>query len=549
MSSFVSRPVKPHIRAVLFDFDGTLTRPGTLDFTAIRQAMGCARGKPILEFINTLPTEEARVRAKRILDSREMEAAERSLPNQGAEELIDYIRSRKLKLGILSRNSAAAIRRALRNFTHTRASDFDVIITRDDVARPKPDPDAVLLASRHMGVPAESVLAVGDLVYDIQAGRRAGARTVFLTNEGSSPVCEEEPDHTVTCLEDIRDILDLSVPLPPGKLPGRFLARFLSRRSSSDDALLIAPGVGEDVAAISLANEEVLVVKADPITFATESIAHYAIMINLNDVATSGAVGRWLQTTLLFPVGSTAEDCLAVMQGLDELCLQTGLVLCGGHTEITDAVSRPIVSAQVIGTVDKRRLIDKKKIRTGNRILVTKRLALEGTSIVAREFQVLLQKLGVTEVEIQSCRNLLISPGISIRREAEIAASSGKATAMHDITEGGFSTAVEEVSIAGGHRIRIYCGRIPILAETSRICSLLGLNPLGLIASGSLLICCDAAAAESLAESIRQAGVEATIVGEVLEPGTGVEAVDDSGRESSWPTFETDEITRLFNNA
>jgi HAD superfamily hydrolase (TIGR01509 family) len=534
------------IHAVLFDFDGTLTRPGTLDFASVRRALGCPQGEPILEFINSLPSEERRARARSILDAEEMEAAERSQPNLGAEDLLDYARLRRLKLGILTRNRAAAIRRALENFARIRASDFDVILTREDVCLPKPSPDAVLLAARRLAVPVDSVLVVGDLVYDIQAGKGAGAPTVFLTNEGLSSACAEQPDYTVDRLQDIKEILEMSVPLPPGKLPNRLLARFFGGMPIADESLLIAPGVGEDVAAIPLANEEVLVVKADPITFATDAIAHYAIMINLNDVATSGAVPRWLQTTLLMPVGTTAGQCLGIMRELEELCRQTGILLCGGHTEITDAVTRPVVAAQVVGTVARDRLIDKKKIREGNRILLTKRLAIEGTCIVAREFPETLRNLGMTDTEIRRCRSLLTAPGISIRKEAEITANSGGATAMHDVTEGGLATALEELSVAGGHRIRIYSGRIPILDETSKICRLLGMHPLGLIASGSLLICCDAPAAASLAQSIRQAGIEATIIGEVLERGTGIEAVDDAQRETFWPRFEVDEITRLF---
>ncbi|MBC2710323.1 MAG: hypothetical protein HGJ94_04790 [Desulfosarcina sp.] len=50
-------PVEPmtdtpyRIDAVLFDFDGTLTRPGALDFSVIKRAIGCPDGIPVLEFM------------------------------------------------------------------------------------------------------------------------------------------------------------------------------------------------------------------------------------------------------------------------------------------------------------------------------------------------------------------------------------------------------------------------------------------------------------------------------------------------------------------
>jgi len=535
--------------AVLFDFDGTLTKPGTLDFAFIRQALGCPHGQPVLEFINSLPSEKQRTEAKSILDRFEMEAASRSQPNEGAEDLLDYIKFRKLKLGIISRNSAAAIYRALANFTRIGAAGFDVIISRDDASLPKPSPEAVLLAARRMGVTAESILMVGDFVYDVEAGRWAGARTVFLTNEGSPPPCTQLPDYIVGRLPEIRKIIELTAPLAAGKLPNPILGQFLAQLEIAGESLLIAPGIGEDIAAVPIANEEILVLKSDPVTLATDAIGHYAVVVNVNDVATSGATPRWLLTTLLFPVGTAAEEILHVMRDLQALCRQNDLFLCGGHTEITDAVTRPIVVAQVAGTVQRERLIDKRNMREGDHILLTKGVAIEGTCILAREFPQKLRELGMTSGEIEKCRGFLTNPGISIRKEAEIAASSGKVTAMHDVTEGGLSTALEELSIAGRHRIRVFADRIPILDETAKIGRLLGIRPLGLIGSGSLLICCAAGASDSLIQSIRMAGIEATWIGEILEEGTGIEAVNDAREKVPWLSFEVDEVARLFESS
>ena len=60
---------------------------------------------------------------------------------------------------------------------------------------------------------------------------------------------------------------------------------------------------GEDVAAVSLAGEDTLVLKSDPITFATDAVGYYAMVVNANDLATSGARPRWMLATLLFPPG------------------------------------------------------------------------------------------------------------------------------------------------------------------------------------------------------------------------------------------------------
>jgi hydrogenase maturation factor len=116
---------------------------------------------------------------------------------------------------------------------------------------------------------------------------------------------------------------------------------------------------------------------------------------------------------------------------------------------------------------------------------------------------------------------------------------------MHDVTEGGLATALEELSIAGGHRIKINLDAIPLFAETRKICRLLQIQPLGLIGSGSLLICCRASGCKSLIEAIRTSGIDITCIGEVQDSGHGISAIK-KGRSVDWPQFEVDEITRLF---
>jgi hydrogenase expression/formation protein HypE len=116
---------------------------------------------------------------------------------------------------------------------------------------------------------------------------------------------------------------------------------------------------------------------------------------------------------------------------------------------------------------------------------------------------------------------------------------------MHDVTEGGLATAMEELSIAGGHRIRINMDTIPVYAQTGKICQLLDIDPLGLIGSGSLLVCCRETACDNLMATIDKAGIDVTCIGEVLQPGCGITA-EKNKQPVPWPQFETDEITRLF---
>jgi len=208
-----------HIEAVLFDFDGTLTEPGALDWTVVRAALGCPADGFLLEYIQSLLEGGPREAALTTLERFETEGAARSRPAPGAEELVRRLRDAGLPLGIVSRNGRAAIDRALQNFPVLRPGDFAVIITRDDPLPPKPAPDTVFAAAERLGVAAERVLFVGDFTLDMQAGRAAGAVTAYLeVAEHRSPGDDNRlfarPDDACDFVIERLDQVDAIVGLP-----------------------------------------------------------------------------------------------------------------------------------------------------------------------------------------------------------------------------------------------------------------------------------------------------------------------------------------------
>ncbi len=537
------KPKSFRLKAVLFDFDGTLTRPGALDFPGIKKAIGCPLDQPLLEFIASLPTAFERERAHRMLDEFEAQAAIRAVPNEGAEDLIRTLKAIGLKISIISRNSRRSILRSLENFENLSASDFDVILSREESVAPKPSPDSVFLAAQRLNAEVWQTLMVGDYIFDVEAGNRAGAWTALLKSKDKQIPDDLQSDFTISSLAELAGIVRLGLPLTAGKLPNDILDTFLKILPRDDPSVVLFPGVGEDVAVVDGSAMDLIVLKSDPITFVTESMGRYAVAANANDIATCGATPRWLLTTLLFPLHVTPWEIRGVMTELAGVARECGIALVGGHTEITDAVTRPVVTGMVVGTVSSARFIDKKNMKTGDLLLFTKSVALEGTAIIAREFPDRLAESGMTQEEIQKCRNLI--SGISILKEAAIASGFKGVHAMHDITEGGAATAAAELSAAGGHRLRIEVDKIPVFPETEKICRVLGLDPLGLIGSGSLLIACSPVDFEKLIKGIEEAGVPVACIGEVLETGLGVEAVS-GGTRVAWPCFERDELTRLY---
>ena len=540
-SKLIEKPYR--ISAVLFDFDGTLTKPDALDFSIIKKTLGCPSEIPVLEFVESIADHEKRTAAFDELNRFESLGAADSDPNPGAENLIRTIHSKGLPMGLITRNSIDAVKAALKNFNGVSLDDFDIVITRDDPVKPKPSPEGILLASKKLNVEPQHILMVGDYVFDIDAGRSAGTLTALLDVNPRVDKSSLKCDIFIACLTDLVAVLQMGSPLPQGKLPNEMLEQFLDGFSFEDPALLISAGVGEDIAAVDIHQEEVLVLKSDPITFATDAIGHYAVLVNANDITTCGADPRWFLTTLLFPCDSTGSEIQHVMTGLNQIASKYGITLCGGHTEITDAVTRPVVVGSLAGTVQKSHLIDKKSMQTGDLLLITKSVAVEGTAIIAREMEEKLLSMGFSDSDVYSCKQFL--DHISILEEARIAKNIGGVTAMHDVTEGGLASAATELSIAGKHRIRIDVDRIPIFPQTQKICDALDISPLGLIGSGSLLICCNPDTKDKIIAEIRSAGIDATCIGEVLSKGEGILAMDDL-KPVVWPTFKVDELARLF---
>jgi HAD superfamily hydrolase (TIGR01509 family) len=556
------------LRAVLFDFDGTLTVPGALDFAAIKREVGCPADALLLEWIEALPAESRRDEALAALARFELAGAAASAPNVGAEALVDELRALGLKVGVLTRNGLAAVERALAGFADLTTGGFDVLLTRDDRVPPKPAPDGVLHAAGLMGVLPAETLVVGDYVLDMLAGRAAGAVTAYLTNAPGEDDCPDNAacDFVVQRLDELPDIVRLGLPLPAGKLPNDLLRRHLDSLEVTDDAVLVAAGVGEDVAALDVDGVDTIVAHGDPITLAGDDIGRFAVLVNANDIAASGAEPRWLLTTVLLPEGTTPSQALALLGELADAAAAQGVTIVGGHTEVVGAVTRPVVAATTIGVVRRGELRDKRAALPGDRIVLTKGLAVEGAALLARGLGERLRALGMSDAELAACRDLL--DRVSVVPEARIAAGFAGVRAMHDVTEGGLATALRELASATGRDVVVHRDRVPVLPEAGHLCALLGVDPLGLIGSGSLLICCDPAEAGELIGRLAGAGIAAANIGELDaagdEPGAaggagGASAASamsgaavtamSGGRRAQWPEFAVDEAARVLAEA
>ncbi len=327
-------------------------------------------------------------------------------------------------------------------------------------------------------------------------------------------------------------------------MPLDLLGRLLGDIDVSDPRVALGPRPGEDAALIDF-GDRYLVAKTDPITFATDLIGWYMVNVNANDLAVMGATPKWLLATLLLPEGIRESQVAEMFRQLRDACAELDIALVGGHTEITYGLDRPIAVGAMLGEVDKNRAVLSSGVRPGDSLILTKGVVVEGTSILAREAADQLAERGVDADTLSRAANFLFDPGISVLRDARIAAESGEVHAMHDPTEGGLSGGLYELSAASGVGFEIDADSIPVLPECREICGALGLDPLGLIASGSLLAAVAPDSADGIVKALSREGIGAGVIG-VANRNAGQITLRSPSGVSEFPRFPRDELARFF---
>ncbi|MFA6053867.1 MAG: AIR synthase-related protein, partial [Thermodesulfovibrionales bacterium] len=182
--------------------------------------------------------------------------------------------------------------------------------------------------------------------------------------------------------------------------------------------------------------------------------------------------------------------------------------------------------------------------KTGDDILLTKAIAIEGTSVIARRKGKALGAVFGSGF-VQKCKGFVESPGISILKDAEIAVRYGDIHSMHDPTEGGLATGLFEVATAADVGLIVEEECIPVFPECQTLCRHYGLDPLGLIASGSLLIAINPRDTEKVLEALNNNGIPATKIGKILSKEYGLK-IKKRNEVLELPVFDRDEITKIF---
>jgi len=330
---------------------------------------------------------------------------------------------------------------------------------------------------------------------------------------------------------------------PSGKINPKILQKLFSFLPS-DKTVIVGPQVGEDAAVIKFEGEYI-VVKTDPITFTSQNLGWYVLNINANDVACMGAIPRWFLLTILLPQKRINQTFLNdTFNQLLSASKELGVSLIGGHTEVTSRVSEPIAIGQMIGKVSKNKLIRSSGARIGDVILLTKGIAIEGTNVIYQEKKEEL-KGKVSVSLLKSMEDFLHTPGISVVKEALLASEKVKVHCMHDPTEGGLKAGLWEIAYASGVGVKVKQEKIPILKETQILCDIYKLDPLGLLASGALILTLDPEQADKLLNLYKKEGIKCVPIGKVVPKEEGLSIIEGS-KSYHFSTSYRDELNKIW---
>lgn len=323
-----------------------------------------------------------------------------------------------------------------------------------------------------------------------------------------------------------------------GKLPEQVLLRSVLKEVGHRRAeVLTGPGIGQDCAVLEIEPDEVFVMSADPITGTVKDMGSHSIHITANDLAASGAEPVGVMLTVLLPEGTQEAWLRGMMRDIEETCKALHMEVLGGHTEITNVVRQPLISVAGVGKIKKDRAVLTNGLKPGHDLVVTKWIALEGTSIIAKEREADLKKV-LPEELVDTAKGF--DQYLSVLPESRIAVAHG-VSAMHDITEGGILGALWEFGVGAGVGLDVDLRQIPIRQESVEICERYGLNPYQLMSSGSMLI--GTAQGPALVRKLKEAGIPAVLIGQAAE---GRDRILRNGEEIRYlDRPQSDELYRL----
>ena len=297
-----------------------------------------------------------------------------------------------------------------------------------------------------------------------------------------------------------------------GKVSDSVLKRSVLRKIKTHrEEVICGAALGEDCAFLQFDKDEVIGVTTDPVTCTKFGSAKAAVYNVTNDLAAGGAMPVAVLASLLFPKKTSEDKIKAHMEELEEACALLNIQIAGGHTEITDAVTRPVLTLTGIGKTKKDNIVKTGGAKPFQDVVMTKWIGLEGTYLLAKERrEELLTRYPESMIDAAEDFERFLS----VVPEAATAILSG-VSAMHDVSEGGIFSALWQLAESSGVGLEIDMKKIPVKQETIEICEFFGLNPYYFVSGGAFLIVTDNG--HDLVNELNKQDIFATVIGKTTD--------------------------------
>jgi hydrogenase expression/formation protein HypE len=318
--------------------------------------------------------------------------------------------------------------------------------------------------------------------------------------------------------------------------------RVFAHTQSDDPDVILGAVFGED-AALTRVGGDILASHLDPIVGAVKEIGWLAVHVTCNDIAATGIPPRWILPLVLVPRREDEALLGEIMRDARRAADELGVSIIGGHTGYSAGLSRPLVAVTALGVAAGRRPVRTEGAQVGDRVLVTKAIALEGTAILAHDFADVAQRLGLSDEELAQARALMAR--ISCVPEALALADCG-ATSMHDVTRGGVLETLLEMAQLSGVMIEVDADLLPLPPVIARFAEAFGFDPLKMISSGTLAATIPPEREEEVRRRLGELGVPVAFAGTV-SAGSGVRVSSKAGMSHYTESrCEEDELARLW---
>jgi hydrogenase expression/formation protein HypE len=338
-----------------------------------------------------------------------------------------------------------------------------------------------------------------------------------------------------------------------GKLSPELMSKYVfGMTGAKSSQVILEPSLGLDFGVVRLdpggrpaegrlAPGRYLIVSSDPITGVSERAGWYAVNVSANDIATSGNRPQFMQSVVLLPARASEKEVRLLIADMHETASDLGIAIVGGHTEVSPGLDRPLVVTTAFALADS--FVTTAGAKDGDILMMTKTAGVEGTAIIGTDPRF---GKGLEREVIAAARGYFEK--LSVVEEAVAAYKTGLVHAMHDCTEGGVLGAIFEMATASGLGLRVEEDEIPVSEVTASMCSALGIDPLKLISSGTLIVAVEKGGEEEVRDAVASVGSTISPIGrlnkgKVTIAGSRGTHEGDRARVLTGPP--TDEIWRL----